>query len=56
MQGIVQAADLLEEGKLSSKQLKGLFDIAFETNEDFAAVYEREEARTDQRHRTLSRR
>ena len=42
MQGIVQAADLLEEGKLSSKQLKGLFDIAFEKNEDFAAVYERE--------------
>ncbi len=42
MQGIVQAADLLEEGKLSSKQLKGLFDIAFEKNEDFAAIYERE--------------
>ena len=42
MQGIVQAADLLEDGKLSSKQLKGLFDSAFEKNEDFAAVYERE--------------
>ena len=42
MRGIVMAADLLEEGKLSSKQLKGLFDICFETNEDFAAVYERE--------------
>ena len=42
MRGIVQAADLLEEGKLSSKQLKGLFDRAFETNEDFAAIYERE--------------
>src|SRR5580658_7749739 len=28
--GIVLAADLLEEGKISSKQLKGLFDIAFE--------------------------
>lgn len=40
--GIVQAADLLEEGKISSKQLKGLFDIAFEKNEDFPAVYERE--------------
>jgi len=40
--GIVQAADLLEEGKISSKQLKGLFDIAFEKSEDFPAVYERE--------------
>lgn len=40
--GIVQAADLLEEGKISSKQLKGLFDIAFEKGEDFPAVYERE--------------
>ena len=27
---------------MSSKQLKGLFDSAFETDEDFAAVYERE--------------
>ena len=42
MQGIVLAADLLEEGKLSSKQLKGLFDICFEKSEDLPAVYERE--------------
>ncbi len=42
MSGIAQAADLLEEGKLSSKQLKQLFDAAFETGEDFPAVYERE--------------
>jgi aspartyl-tRNA(Asn)/glutamyl-tRNA(Gln) amidotransferase subunit B len=40
--GLVLAADLLEEGKISSKQLKGLFDIAFEKNEDFPVVYERE--------------
>jgi len=40
--GIVQAADLLEEGKISSKQLKQLFDICFEKGEDFPAVYERE--------------
>jgi len=40
--GLVLAADLLEEGKISSKQLKGLFDIAFEKSEDFPAVYERE--------------
>ncbi len=42
MAGIVQAADLLEEGKISSKQLKQLFDIAFEKSEDFGVVYERE--------------
>ena len=42
MEGIVLAADLLDEGKISSKQLKQLFDICFETNEDFPAVYERE--------------
>jgi aspartyl-tRNA(Asn)/glutamyl-tRNA(Gln) amidotransferase subunit B len=40
--GIVQAADLLEEGKISSKQLKQLFDVSFERGEDFPAVYERE--------------
>jgi len=38
----VQAADLLDEGKISSKQLKQLFDVCFEKGEDFAAVYERE--------------
>jgi aspartyl-tRNA(Asn)/glutamyl-tRNA(Gln) amidotransferase subunit B len=42
MAGIVQAADLLDEGKISSKQLKQLFDVCFEKCEDFAAVYERE--------------
>jgi len=42
MKGIAQAADLAEEGKLSSKQLKQLFDAAFENNEDFGVVYERE--------------
>jgi aspartyl-tRNA(Asn)/glutamyl-tRNA(Gln) amidotransferase subunit B len=42
MAGIVQAADLLDEGKISSKQLKQLFDISFEKNEDFPAVYQRE--------------
>jgi aspartyl-tRNA(Asn)/glutamyl-tRNA(Gln) amidotransferase subunit B len=40
--GIVMAADLLDEGKISSKQLKQLFDICFEKSEDFAAVYNRE--------------
>ena len=42
MAGVVMAADLLDEGKISSKQLKGLFDICFEKSEDFPAVYERE--------------
>jgi aspartyl-tRNA(Asn)/glutamyl-tRNA(Gln) amidotransferase subunit B len=42
MAGIVLAADLLDDDKISSKQLKGLLDIAFEKGEDFPAVYERE--------------
>jgi aspartyl-tRNA(Asn)/glutamyl-tRNA(Gln) amidotransferase subunit B len=42
MAGIVQAADLLDEGKISSKQLKQLFDVCFEKGEDFPAVYKRE--------------
>jgi aspartyl-tRNA(Asn)/glutamyl-tRNA(Gln) amidotransferase subunit B len=42
MAGIVQASDLLDEGKISSKQLKQLFDVCFEKGEDFATVYERE--------------
>src|SRR5271168_4768156 len=42
MKGVARAADLAEDGKLSSKQLKQLFDTAFETGEDFGVVYERE--------------
>ena len=42
MAGLVMAADLLDDNKISSKQLKGLFDICFEKGEDFPAVYERE--------------
>jgi len=42
MAGIVLAADLLDEDKISSKQLKQLFDLSFEKGEDFPAVYERE--------------
>jgi len=42
MAGIVQAADLLDEGKISSKQMKQLFDVCFEKGEDFPAVYARE--------------
>jgi aspartyl-tRNA(Asn)/glutamyl-tRNA(Gln) amidotransferase subunit B len=42
MAGIVEAADLLDEGKISSKQLKQLFDVCFEKGEDFGVVYARE--------------
>jgi aspartyl-tRNA(Asn)/glutamyl-tRNA(Gln) amidotransferase subunit B len=42
MAGIVLAADLLDEGKISSRQMKQLFDVAFEKGDDFATVYERE--------------
>ncbi|WP_260706822.1 Asp-tRNA(Asn)/Glu-tRNA(Gln) amidotransferase subunit GatB [Edaphobacter flagellatus] len=42
LDGVVMAADLLEAGTISSKQLKQLLDTAFENNEDFPAVYERE--------------
>ena len=45
MTGIVQAADLLDEGKISSKQLKQLLDVCFEKGEDFGPVYEREKPR-----------
>jgi aspartyl-tRNA(Asn)/glutamyl-tRNA(Gln) amidotransferase subunit B len=42
MAGIVKAADLLDEGKISSKQMKQIFDVCFEKGEDFGPVYERE--------------
>jgi aspartyl-tRNA(Asn)/glutamyl-tRNA(Gln) amidotransferase subunit B len=42
MAGIVLAADLLDEGKISSKQMKQIFDESFEKGEDFGAIYERE--------------
>ncbi|HEX4036618.1 MAG TPA: Asp-tRNA(Asn)/Glu-tRNA(Gln) amidotransferase subunit GatB [Acidobacteriaceae bacterium] len=45
MSGIAQAADLAEDGKLSSKQLKQLFDLCFQRNQDFGPVYEREKPR-----------
>ena len=40
--GLVVAADMLEDAKISSKQLKQLFDLCFEKSEDFPTVYERE--------------
>jgi aspartyl-tRNA(Asn)/glutamyl-tRNA(Gln) amidotransferase subunit B len=42
MKGVAFSADLLEEGAISSKILKDLYDKAFAGGEDFPAVYERE--------------
>jgi aspartyl-tRNA(Asn)/glutamyl-tRNA(Gln) amidotransferase subunit B len=42
MKGVALAADLAEDGRISSKQLKQLFDLSFERNQDFAQVYESE--------------
>jgi aspartyl-tRNA(Asn)/glutamyl-tRNA(Gln) amidotransferase subunit B len=42
MKGVAMSADLAEDGTISSKILKDLYDKAFESNEDFPAVYERE--------------
>jgi aspartyl-tRNA(Asn)/glutamyl-tRNA(Gln) amidotransferase subunit B len=42
MKGIAVSADLVESGVISGKQLKELYDLAFERNEDFPAVYEKE--------------
>ncbi len=40
MQGIAEAADLLESATISSKMLKDLFDLCFERGKDFPGVYE----------------
>ncbi len=42
MKGVALSADLLEEGAISSKILKDLYDKAFTAGEDFPAIYERE--------------
>src|SRR5436309_3283819 len=42
MKGVAMSADLLETNTISSKILKDLYDKAFETNEDFHAIYERD--------------
>ncbi len=42
MNGVAQSADLVESGAISGKQLKELYDLAFERNEDFPAIYEKE--------------
>jgi aspartyl-tRNA(Asn)/glutamyl-tRNA(Gln) amidotransferase subunit B len=42
MSGARLSADLLEEGAISSKILKELYDHAFEQNVDFPVIYEKE--------------
>jgi len=42
MKGVAFSADLVESGAISGKMLKDLYDVAFERNEDFPVVYEKE--------------
>src|SRR6516164_7631950 len=42
MKGIAFSADLVETGAISGKILKDLYDLAFERNQDFPAIYEKE--------------
>jgi aspartyl-tRNA(Asn)/glutamyl-tRNA(Gln) amidotransferase subunit B len=42
MKGVAMSANLAEDGTISSKILKDLYDKAFASKEDFPAVYERE--------------
>jgi aspartyl-tRNA(Asn)/glutamyl-tRNA(Gln) amidotransferase subunit B len=47
MNGIAQSADLVESGTISGKMLKDLYDLCFEREKDFLAVY-KEEGRPEQ--------
>ena len=42
MKGVAMSADLVESGAISGKILKDLYDLCFERNQDFPAVYEKE--------------
>jgi aspartyl-tRNA(Asn)/glutamyl-tRNA(Gln) amidotransferase subunit B len=42
MRGVALSADLVENGTISGKMLKDLYDLCFERNQDFPAVYEKE--------------
>ena len=42
MKGVALSADLVESGAISGKMLKDLYDLCFERNQDFPAIYERE--------------
>jgi aspartyl-tRNA(Asn)/glutamyl-tRNA(Gln) amidotransferase subunit B len=42
MKGVAMSADLVESGAISNKILKDLYELSFDRNQDFPAVYERE--------------
>ena len=42
MKGVAISADLVEEGAISGKMLKQLYDLCFERQEDFAEAYQKE--------------
>jgi aspartyl-tRNA(Asn)/glutamyl-tRNA(Gln) amidotransferase subunit B len=42
MKGVAMSADLVEDGTISGKILKNLYDLAFERGQDFPRVYEEE--------------
>jgi len=42
MKGVALSADLVAGGTISGKMLKDLYDLCFERNQDFPAVYEKE--------------
>jgi aspartyl-tRNA(Asn)/glutamyl-tRNA(Gln) amidotransferase subunit B len=42
MKGVAQSADLVENGGISGKMLKDLYDLCFERGKDFSVVYEEE--------------
>jgi aspartyl-tRNA(Asn)/glutamyl-tRNA(Gln) amidotransferase subunit B len=42
MKGVAISADLVESGAISGKQLKELYDLCFERNQDFGPIYEKE--------------
>ena len=42
MKGVAMSADLVEAGAITGKQLKELYDLSFERNQDFPSVYEKE--------------
>jgi aspartyl-tRNA(Asn)/glutamyl-tRNA(Gln) amidotransferase subunit B len=53
MQGVAASADLVESGTISGKMLKDLYDLCFERDKDFPAVYE-EQGRPQQSTDTLA--
>jgi aspartyl-tRNA(Asn)/glutamyl-tRNA(Gln) amidotransferase subunit B len=42
LEGVIEAASLVDSGKISSKMLKALLDSAFEKWENIKTVYDRE--------------